>query len=143
MPRSLFYILIILLMLAVAAGVDDYNAARMLPSHGPDLPRALASRDPVPEIVLLAHQPRAIFEASERQPGLARRNGLTSRRLAVMVDQPGTRKRSPATAWPGQAKRIDEPKARCNGRPAGDAEALPGHSLAWPGETDKRAEGSL
>ncbi len=45
------------------AGVDDYNAA-------PDLDRALADRDPSRELVLLAHQPRAVREAAQRGVGL-------------------------------------------------------------------------
>lgn len=45
------------------AGVDDYHA------H-PDLERALAGRDETRELVLLAHQPKAILQASERGVGL-------------------------------------------------------------------------
>lgn len=45
------------------AGVDDFNAA-------PDLTRALAGRDPARELVLLAHQPRAVREAAEHGVGL-------------------------------------------------------------------------
>jgi predicted MPP superfamily phosphohydrolase len=45
------------------AGVDDY-------SHGQDLERALAGRDERRELVLLAHQPRAIHEAAEHGVGL-------------------------------------------------------------------------
>jgi predicted MPP superfamily phosphohydrolase len=51
------------------AGVDDYNA-RGLPGHGPDLPRALDGRDGTRELVLLAHQPRAIHEAAAHGVGL-------------------------------------------------------------------------
>lgn len=50
------------------AGVEDYNSGRFGP--GPDLPRALAGRDPSRELVLLAHQPRAIFEAEKHGVGL-------------------------------------------------------------------------
>lgn len=46
------------------AGVDDFRAAGMAPGHGADLARALEGRDPARPVVLLAHQPRAIFEAS-------------------------------------------------------------------------------
>jgi len=46
------------------AGVDDHSARRMRDDHGPDLPRALAGRDPARAVVLLAHQPRAVEEAS-------------------------------------------------------------------------------
>jgi predicted MPP superfamily phosphohydrolase len=45
------------------AGVDDFNAA-------PDLEKALAERDPARELVLLAHQPRAVHDAAERGVGL-------------------------------------------------------------------------
>jgi uncharacterized protein len=45
------------------AGIDDAHAK-------PDLPRALAGRDPARELVLLAHQPRAVFEAMEHGVGL-------------------------------------------------------------------------
>jgi predicted MPP superfamily phosphohydrolase len=45
------------------AGIDDFNAGGF-PGHGPDLPRALAGRDPARPLVLLAHQPRAIHEAA-------------------------------------------------------------------------------
>jgi predicted MPP superfamily phosphohydrolase len=44
------------------AGVDDWLADGL--GHGPDLPKALAGRDPDRPVVLLAHQPRAIFEAA-------------------------------------------------------------------------------
>ncbi|HUT77488.1 MAG TPA: metallophosphoesterase, partial [Polyangia bacterium] len=46
------------------AGIDDHNARDMAPGHGPDLVKALAGRDPATEVVLLAHQPRAVMEAS-------------------------------------------------------------------------------
>lgn len=51
-------------------GVDDWNARGMAPGHGPDLPRALAGRDPSRAVVLLAHQPRAVHEASRLGVGL-------------------------------------------------------------------------
>jgi predicted MPP superfamily phosphohydrolase len=51
------------------AGIDDPQGS-MLPGHGPDLPRALAGRDPNRELVLLAHQPRALEEASQFGVGL-------------------------------------------------------------------------
>ncbi len=50
------------------AGVDDFNAKGG--GHGPDLPKALAGRDPSRELVLLAHQPRAIAEAAKLGVGL-------------------------------------------------------------------------
>jgi predicted MPP superfamily phosphohydrolase len=46
------------------AGIDDHSAGQMHPSHGPDLSRAMAGRDPSRAVVLLAHQPRAIHEAA-------------------------------------------------------------------------------
>jgi predicted MPP superfamily phosphohydrolase len=52
------------------AGVDDHSASMTHPDHGPDLPRALEGRDPSRELVLLAHQPRAIHEAARHGVGL-------------------------------------------------------------------------
>jgi predicted MPP superfamily phosphohydrolase len=47
------------------AGIDDWRSARMAPGHtGPDLPRALAGRDPERSLVLLAHQPFGVPEAT-------------------------------------------------------------------------------
>ncbi len=54
----------------VLVGVDDYNAGGMAPGHGPDLTRALAGVPSECETVLLAHQPRAVVEASRRDVGL-------------------------------------------------------------------------
>ncbi len=51
-------------------GVDDFNAKGMAPGHGPDLSKALAGVPSHLETVLLAHQPRAVFEAAERGVGL-------------------------------------------------------------------------
>jgi uncharacterized protein len=51
-------------------GIDDTTAGQFLSDHGPDLEKALAGRDPSRELVLLAHQPRALFEAVERGVGL-------------------------------------------------------------------------
>jgi predicted MPP superfamily phosphohydrolase len=51
------------------AGIDDYSARGLL-GHGPDLPRAVAGRDAARELVLLAHQPRAIHEAAAHGVGL-------------------------------------------------------------------------
>jgi predicted MPP superfamily phosphohydrolase len=45
------------------AGVDDASAGRMLQHHGQDVPAALAGRDTSRPVVLLAHQPKAIFHA--------------------------------------------------------------------------------
>ncbi len=52
------------------AGVDDHSAKGFGGGHGEDLPKALAGRDPARELVLLAHQPRTIFEAQEHGVGL-------------------------------------------------------------------------
>lgn len=52
------------------AGIDDFNAKGQAFGHAPDLARALAGRDERRELVLLAHQPRAVFEAAERGVGL-------------------------------------------------------------------------
>ena len=52
------------------AGVDDHSAKGHAPGHGEDLPKALGGRDPARELVLLAHQPRAIFEAQNHGVGL-------------------------------------------------------------------------
>jgi predicted MPP superfamily phosphohydrolase len=46
------------------AGVDDHDGARIAPDHGPDLKKALRDRDPSRPVVLLAHQPRIMAEAS-------------------------------------------------------------------------------
>ncbi|HET8734213.1 MAG TPA: metallophosphoesterase [Anaeromyxobacteraceae bacterium] len=47
------------------AGIDDWRSAGMAPGHlGPDLPGALAGRDPERALVLLAHQPRGVEEAA-------------------------------------------------------------------------------
>jgi uncharacterized protein len=47
------------------AGIDDWRSAGMAPGHlGPDLPGALAGRDPERSLVLLAHQPRGVEEAA-------------------------------------------------------------------------------
>ncbi len=48
------------------AGTDDYRARGMAPGHGEDLGRALEGRDPSVPVVLMAHQPKTIFEAQER-----------------------------------------------------------------------------
>lgn len=50
------------------AGVDDYSSRRF--GGKPDVARALAGRDESRELVLLAHQPKHILEASELGVGL-------------------------------------------------------------------------
>jgi predicted MPP superfamily phosphohydrolase len=52
------------------AGIDDHSAAGFGGDHGADLPRAVAGRDPARELVLLAHQPRAVFDAVRHGVGL-------------------------------------------------------------------------
>ena len=52
------------------AGIDDAQAHQFGHGHGADLPRAVRGRDPARELVLLAHQPRAVFEASQHGVGL-------------------------------------------------------------------------
>jgi predicted MPP superfamily phosphohydrolase len=51
-------------------GVDDRNAAKMLKGHGPDVNKALAGIPSGMETVLLAHQPKQIFEAADKDIGL-------------------------------------------------------------------------
>ncbi len=45
------------------AGIDDAIASGFGPPHGADLDRALAGRDASRTVVLLAHQPRQVFDA--------------------------------------------------------------------------------
>jgi predicted MPP superfamily phosphohydrolase len=52
------------------AGVDDHDGARIASGHGPDLTKALEDRDLNRPVVLLAHQPRIIQEASEARVDL-------------------------------------------------------------------------
>jgi predicted MPP superfamily phosphohydrolase len=52
------------------AGIDDHDGGRIAPGHGPDLGKALESRDPARALVLLAHQPRIIDEAARLGVGL-------------------------------------------------------------------------
>jgi predicted MPP superfamily phosphohydrolase len=52
------------------AGIDDWTAHQFGAGHGADLPKALAGRDPNRELILLAHQPKAIFEAEQHGVGL-------------------------------------------------------------------------
>ena len=52
------------------AGVDDYNSEGMEPGHGQDIEKALEGREPDVEVVLLAHQPRAVHQAAEMDVGL-------------------------------------------------------------------------
>jgi hypothetical protein len=52
------------------AGVHDFSAGRFEEAFRPDLRRALEGRDGNRELVLLAHQPRAIAEAARHGVGL-------------------------------------------------------------------------
>jgi predicted MPP superfamily phosphohydrolase len=52
------------------AGIDDHSSRGFARGHGPDLARALEGRDDSRELVLLAHQPRAIDEAERHGVGL-------------------------------------------------------------------------
>jgi uncharacterized protein len=52
------------------AGIDDATSAQFGGGHGPDLARAVSGRDVTRELVLLAHQPRAVFEAVTHGVGL-------------------------------------------------------------------------
>ncbi len=51
------------------AGIHDHTG-HGYPGHRPDLAGALAGRDPSRELILLAHQPRAVTEAAEHGVGL-------------------------------------------------------------------------
>jgi predicted MPP superfamily phosphohydrolase len=52
------------------AGIDDVYAYQFGEGHGADLARAVAGRDTSRELVLLAHQPKAVFEAVSHGVGL-------------------------------------------------------------------------
>jgi predicted MPP superfamily phosphohydrolase len=52
------------------AGVDDLEGRRHGGGHGADLEKALRGRDRTRELVLLAHQPRMVFEAMRHGVGL-------------------------------------------------------------------------
>jgi uncharacterized protein len=52
------------------AGIEDWNGRSIEPDGGPDLARALAGHDPARPVVLLSHQPRAIFQAARAGVGL-------------------------------------------------------------------------
>jgi predicted MPP superfamily phosphohydrolase len=47
------------------AGIEDWNGGSVEPDGGPDLARALAGHDPTRPLVLLSHQPRAIYSAAQ------------------------------------------------------------------------------
>ena len=52
------------------AGIDDWTARRFGNGHGSDLGKALAGRDARRELILLAHQPKAVYQAAEQGVGL-------------------------------------------------------------------------
>ena len=52
------------------AGVDDHDGERIAPGHGPDLSKALDGRDSNRPVVLMAHQPRIMEEASRNDVDL-------------------------------------------------------------------------
>jgi len=52
------------------AGVDDWTAKQFGGDHGPDLDKALRGRDAARPVVLLAHQPKAIFGAAAKEVAL-------------------------------------------------------------------------
>lgn len=75
------------------AGVDDYSAKGFGNGHGADLARALKDRDSSRELVLLAHQPKQIAEASRMDVGLMLSGHTHGGQLfpwmfLVMLDQP-------------------------------------------------------
>jgi len=51
-------------------GIDDFEAERFGIGHGADLGAAIDGRDPVREMVLLAHQPKQVESAAEHGVGL-------------------------------------------------------------------------
>lgn len=51
-------------------GIDDAHAVQFGNGHGADLAKAVLGRDPSREAVLLAHQPRAVYEAVNHGIGL-------------------------------------------------------------------------
>ena len=52
------------------AGIEDWNGRSIEPDGGPDLARALAGHDPRRPVILLSHQPRAIYSAAQAGVGL-------------------------------------------------------------------------
>ena len=75
------------------AGVDDWRAEGMAPGHGADLPGALRGRDPKVPVVLMAHQPKAVTEASAlgvdlQLSGHTHGGQLAPLQYLVALDQP-------------------------------------------------------
>jgi hypothetical protein len=52
------------------AGVDDWSAAQHARGHHHDVAAAVRGRDPQRELVLLAHQPRSVWDAARHGVGL-------------------------------------------------------------------------
>lgn len=52
------------------AGVDDQEGKRLAPGHGTDVPKAMRGLDPDRAVVLMAHQPRTVEDASRYGVGL-------------------------------------------------------------------------
>jgi len=48
------------------AGIEDWNGGSIEPDGGPDLARALADMIQSRPVILLSHQPRAIYSATGR-----------------------------------------------------------------------------
>ena len=75
------------------AGVEDWESARFHPSRSPNLNEALAGCDPTRFTILLAHQPKAIKEASLRAVDLQLSGHTHGGQIApftwlVYLDQP-------------------------------------------------------
>jgi predicted MPP superfamily phosphohydrolase len=51
-------------------GIDDAHSGQFGNGHGPDLPKATRGRDESREAILLAHQPRSVFDAQRHGIGL-------------------------------------------------------------------------
>lgn len=54
----------------VLAGIDDWSGAKVEPGQGPDMEKALEGIDPQRPVILLSHQPKAMFEAAQAGVGL-------------------------------------------------------------------------
>jgi predicted MPP superfamily phosphohydrolase len=54
----------------VLAGIDDWKGDSVEPGQGPDMERALNGIDPQRPVILLSHQPKAMFDAARAGVGL-------------------------------------------------------------------------
>jgi predicted MPP superfamily phosphohydrolase len=75
------------------AGVDDTSAHNFGHGHGQDIPRAMAGRDELRAMVLLAHQPKAVLEACKlgvdlQLSGHTHGGQIWPWGYAVRIDQP-------------------------------------------------------